>query len=32
VLRERLWWWSDYIACNSEHPNKICNIKTSKKY
>jgi hypothetical protein len=31
VLRERLRWWSDYIACNSEHPNKICNIKTSKK-
>jgi hypothetical protein len=30
VLRESLRWWLDYIACNSDHPNKICN-KNSKK-
>jgi hypothetical protein len=29
VLGKSLWWWSDYVACNLEQPNKICkkNIK-----
>jgi hypothetical protein len=31
MIRESLWWWSDYIVCNSEHPNMICNKKTSKR-
>jgi hypothetical protein len=31
MFRESLRWWSDYIACNSEHPNKICNKNAKKK-
>jgi hypothetical protein len=30
VLGESLWWWSNYIVCNSDHPNEICN-KNFKK-
>jgi hypothetical protein len=32
VLGESLLWWSDYIVCNSEHPNKICNRKHKKEH
>jgi hypothetical protein len=31
VLRESLWWWLDYIACNSEYSNKLCNKNIKKK-
>jgi hypothetical protein len=30
VLRESLGWQLDYIACNSERPNKICNRNIKK--
>jgi hypothetical protein len=30
MLGESLRWWLDYIACNSEHPNKICNKNIKK--
>jgi hypothetical protein len=30
VLGESLRWWSDYIACNSDHSNKISNKNIKK--